>query len=153
MTDISGPARLAGNPELKTVGQGEDKQFVCEMRMRFLNGKPKKDSEEWVDNGFWADVNLWGKSAESAARLFEKGDRVHVVGNLIERHWPDKDDPEVEHSRLQVNASIVAPYLPDLETLRYKPRQSQQSRDDDVPADASDFAGDSSLAGKTASAF
>ena len=124
MTDISGPARLAANPELKTVGQGEDKQFVCELRVRFLNNKPKKDSDEWEDNGFWANVNVWGVMAESAARLFEKGDRVVITGNLIERHWQDKDDEELEHSTLQVNASLIAPYLPDLESLQYKPRSS-----------------------------
>lgn len=130
MTDISGPARLGANPELKTVGQGEDKQTVCELRVRFLNGRPKKDLDAWEDNGFWADVNLWGKAAESAARLFEKGDRVHIIGNLIERHWEDRDNPELERSMLQVNASIVAPYLPDLESLQYKPRTSRNTTDD-----------------------
>ncbi len=124
MTDISGPARLAANPELKMVGQGEEKQAVCELRVRFLNSKPKKESEEWEDNGFWANVNVWGKMAESAARLFEKGDRVVITGNLIERHWQDKDDEELERSALQVNASLIAPYLPDLESLQYKPRSS-----------------------------
>lgn len=126
MTDISGPARLAANPELKTVGQGEEKQFVCEMRVRFLNGKPKRNSDEWIDNGFWVDVNIWGKYAQSASRLFEKGDRVHVIGNLHEHHWPDKDNPERELGRLKVNASFIGPHLPDLESLRYKPRQPRQ---------------------------
>ncbi len=136
MTDISGPARLGTNPELKTVGQGEDEQTVCELRVRFLNAKPKKDSDEWEDNGFWADVNLWGKSAESAARLFEKGDRVHIIGNMIERSWPDKENPETEHSMLQVNARFIAPYLPDLESLQYKPRTPRNTTrgHDDVAA-------------------
>ena len=135
MTDISGPARLGVNPELKPIGQGDDRQFVCEMRVRFLNGRPKKDSDEWEDNGFWANVNVWGKAAESAARLFEKGDRVHIIGNMIERRWPDKEDPEAEHSLMQVNANFIAPYLPDVESLKYKPRQSRSSTPDpDAPS-------------------
>ncbi len=125
MTDVSGPARLGTHPELKTIGQGDDQQAVCELRVRFLNGKPKKGSDEWEDNGFWAHVNIWGKSAESAARLFEKGDRVHIIGNMIEKSWPDKQSPEIEHSMMQVNASFIAPYLPDLESLQYKPRASR----------------------------
>ena len=137
MTDISGPARLGANPELKTVGQGDDKQYVCEMRVRFLNGRPKKDSEEWEDNGFWANVNVWSKLGESAARLFEKGDRVYIIGNMIERSWADKENPEVERSMMQVNASFIGPYLPDLESLKYKPRQPRN----DTPAQESD-AGD-----------
>jgi single-stranded DNA-binding protein len=151
MTDIRGPARLGDNPELKTVGQGDEKQFVCEMCMHFLNGKTNKDSEDWVDNGFWADVNLWGKSAQADARLYEKGDRVLDVGNLIERHWPDKGDPELEHSYLQVNASIVAPCLPDIESMCCKPRQSQQNQDNEGNVDNLGKA--DSLSGETASAF
>ena len=125
------------------MGQGEEKQFVCEMRVCFLNGKPKKDSDEWEDNGFWANVNVWGKAAESAARLFEKGDRVQIIGNMIERRWPDKDHPEVEHSILQVNTQIIAPYLPDLELLKYKPRQSSKS----TPDQGNDAVGQAHAAG------
>jgi hypothetical protein len=43
------------------------------------------------------------------------------------------DDPEGEPDGcLQVNASIVAPYLPDIESMRYKPRQSKVSSDSDT---------------------
>jgi single-stranded DNA-binding protein len=134
MTDISGPARLAANPELKTIGQGDDKKYVCELRVRFQNAKPKKDSDEWEDQGFWATVNVWGNHAEPTARLFEKGDRVFIMGNLIERSWQDKDDPEQTHRALQVDTHYVAPYLPDLESLRYKPRKSRTEQRPDTAA-------------------
>jgi hypothetical protein len=131
MTDISGPARLTVNPKLKPVGQGDEKQFVCELRVRFTNFKRKKNSEDFDDNGFWADVNIWGPFAEPSAEFFEKGDKVFIIGNLDERHWIDSDNPDIEHGRLQVNSSFVAPWTPDLVELRYKPRQSQLSPADD----------------------
>ncbi|MEW8139475.1 MAG: single-stranded DNA-binding protein [Candidatus Thiodiazotropha endolucinida] len=131
MTDICGPARLAANPELKPVGEGEDKRFVCVLRARFLNFKPKKNSDDYEDNGFWADVNVWDKFAEPAAKMLVKGDRIIIGGNLVQNHWPDKDDPETERSRLKVDATFIAPFLPDIEELRYKPRGTQQGQDSD----------------------
>jgi single-stranded DNA-binding protein len=138
MTDISGSARLAANPELKPIGQGDDKKYVCAMRVRFLNPKQKKDSDEWDDRGFWADINVWGPFAEPASRLFERGDRVTISGNLVEHSWPDRDDPEVMHRTLQVDTNFIAPYLPDLESLRYKPRKTRSGPTDEM-AEASHF--------------
>jgi single-stranded DNA-binding protein len=132
MTDISGPARLAANPELKPIGQGDDKKYVCAMRVRFLNAKPMKDTDEWKDQGFWADVNVWGPYAEPASRLFEKGDRVTIMGNLVEHTWPDREDPEQLHHTLQVDTNFIAPHLPDLESLHYKPRKTRNEVSDET---------------------
>lgn len=123
MSDLSGLARLGTNPELKYVGSGDDKQPVCEMRVRFVNGKRDKATGEWIDQGFWAQVNVWGRCAEPAAKMFSKGDRVFIDGVMVMQTWPDKEDETVERSGMRVDARMVAPWLPDLDGLSYKPRE------------------------------
>jgi len=123
MTNIAGKARLGENPELKIIGTGEDKKYVCEMSVKFVNAKKDKVTDEWIDNGFWADLTVWGSCAESAQRLFEVGDTIVVLdGNLFESSWPDKVDPNKIHTRFKVNATLVAPFIPDIESLCYKVR-------------------------------
>ncbi len=128
MTDISGQGRLGADPVLKPVGEGENQQFVCELRIKYMNSKPKKhsasDEKEYDDLGFWVQVSVWGNFAESAARLLKKGDRVYVPGNLHMDTWQDKKDPEKEQSMLKVNTNYIFPYLPDIETMSYAPRKT-----------------------------
>ncbi len=127
MTDVTGPARLGANPEWRYVGEGDNKKAVCKMRVKFLNDKLNKNSEDWEDNGFWANVDVWGKCAESAVNLFVKGDRILVInGNMVENSWPDKEDAEKTHSMMQVNTNSIAPYIPDLESLKYRPRKTNE---------------------------
>jgi single-stranded DNA-binding protein len=131
MTQILGMARLGKNPELKYVGEGEDKKPVCEIWLKMLNvRKSKSNDEEWLDFGFWAQVNLWGNLAEPAARLLTKGDRIYVTGRMVNKLWSQSENTsenvvETEtRSTLVVDSDFVAPYLGDLDSLKYKPRKS-----------------------------
>jgi len=127
MSELSGQARLAANPELKYVGTGDDKQPVCEMRVRFLNAKQDKASGDWTDLGFWAQVNVWGLCAEPAAKMLSKGDRIFIDGSMVMDTWPDKDDENVERSGIRVDTRMVAPYLPDIESLSYRERKQSDN--------------------------
>jgi len=134
MTEISGQGRLGAAPVLKSVRQGDDQQFVCELRVKFLNSKLKKNTEidikekEYDDLGFWVQVSVWGAFAESTAKLLKKGDRVYLPGNLYQSTWPDKNDPEKENSMLKINTNLIFPYLPDIESLQYKARKSSSAQ-------------------------
>ena len=138
MSDLSGLARLGANPELKYVGDGDDKQPVCEMRVRFLNAKKDKKTGEWIDQGFWAQVNVWGYCAEPAAKMLSKGDRIFIDGEMVMNTWPDKDDDTLERSGVRVDTRLVAPYLPDIDTLSYRERKEKDSGD---PASQSQTSG------------
>jgi len=122
MTVIQGLARLGANPRLKYLG--EEKKPVCEIRAYFVNGR-KTNEKEWIDQGFWTQINVWGKCAEPAATMFSTGDKIVIDGNMIMVWWPDKDDPEKMVSGIKIDTYSVAPYLPDLISLSYKARQSQ----------------------------
>lgn len=130
MSMLQGMARLGANPELKYVGDGESKQAVCEMRLRFLNSKQDKVTGEWSDDGFWAQVNLWGACAEPAAKLYSKGDRVVVVdGNMVMNSWPDKENEGQMATGLKVDTRLVLPYLADVSVLKFKERSTQAVTD------------------------
>lgn len=136
MTQISGKARLGKNPELKYVGDDDDKKPVCELRVRFINGKKNKATDEWEDQGFWAQVNVWGKLAEPAAKLVSKGDLVHIEGDLSNKVWMDKDDASKEHSMLCVDSHFIAPVISDIEALSYKPRNTNTEDSETAAAGA-----------------
>jgi len=125
MTAIQGLARLGANPELKYIG--DDKKPVCEISARFINGKQDKATEEWEDQGFWAQVNIWGRCAEAAAKMFSLGDKVIIDGNMVMVSWPDKDDPSKTVTSLKIDCHSITPYLPDLISLDYKKRTSQST--------------------------
>lgn len=132
MINISGPARFGDNPVLKPIGQGEDQKFVCEVSVKLMNDKPKKDSEDWVDKGVWVDLSIWGRDAESAAKFLVKGDKINInSGDLIEESWIDKDDETKTHRRLKVNTNSISPFMSDLVSLKYKERSSNSGSSDE----------------------
>lgn len=144
MSELSGQARLAANPELKYVGAGDDKQPVCEMRVRFLNAKQDKASGEWSDLGFWAQVNVWGHCAEPAAKMLSKGDRIFIDGSMVMDTWTDKDDENTDRSGIRVDTRMIAPYLPDIESLSY--RERKQSGDQAGQVQSSQASGEAVVA-------
>ncbi len=120
MTQISGPARLGKSPVLKTVSVSDDKLPVCELRVKFTNFSKNPEGDDPIDRGFWADVSIWGRFAEPASKLLEKGDRVFVVGDLSEDSFEGRDGDEVRV--FKVSSNQVFPWTPDLVDLKYKPR-------------------------------
>ena len=124
VTDIQGPARLGKDPILKHVG--EDNKSVCEMRVIFLNYRGNKQVQDNpIDSGFWAQVNIWGKFAEPASRLFSTGDKIYISGNMDQDSFKPKganeDDDEV--TILQMNSNLIFPWTADIESLIFTERK------------------------------
>jgi len=143
MSEISGQARLGKNPELKYIGKDDNKQAVCELRVKMMNSKQDKKTEDWIDRGFWAQVNVWGKMAEATSKLFQKGDRVFIVnGTLAQDSWADDNNPENENTMMRIDTNLVFPFTTDIESLQYKPRKAgdQVSDDSDDRNDAQQVA-------------
>lgn len=143
MSEISGQARLGKNPELKYIGQDDNKQAVCELRVKMLNSKQDKKTDDWIDRGFWTQVNVWGKMAEAASKLFQKGDRVFIVnGTLAQDTWSDDKDPDKENSMMKIDTHLVFPFTTDIESLQYKPRKAgdQESDATDTPGESQQVA-------------
>jgi single-stranded DNA-binding protein len=128
VTDIQGPARLGKEPVLKHVG--EDNKPVCELRVIFLNYRAnKQDQDNPVDSGFWAQVNIWGKFAEPTSRLFSTGDKVYIMGDMVQDSFKPKDTNEGDDdvTILHVNSNIIFPWTIDIESLNFTVRKGLQN--------------------------
>lgn len=127
MSDIQGPARLGKDPVLKFIG--DDKKPVCELRVNLQNfRKNKDDPDKPIDSGFWAQVNVWGKCAEPSSKLFSKGDRVFIIGDMDQDTFKDKESGE-DVTIFHINSNVVLPWTQDLESIQYKERKTQKASD------------------------
>lgn len=96
MSTFIGKGNLGTKPALKYVDikTSEEARPVAEMRVYFDHRRPDGEGGYRDEGGFWADVAIWGKKAECAARLLPKGARVCVFGTLYKQRWADKQTGE-----------------------------------------------------------
>jgi len=76
------------DPELKMTGNGRP---VCEFSVavnRVMGGQGGERTEQ-TD---WYRVSCWGKQAETAQQIIQKGRLVFVEGRFTPREWTGKDD-------------------------------------------------------------
>lgn len=74
--------RVGGEVELRHTPSGK---AVAELSLAIDDG--------WGENKktIWMRVDLWGATAELAARAVRKGDRIAVQGRLSQEEWTDKE--------------------------------------------------------------
>lgn len=80
MNNVCLIGRLGADPEIRYFESG-----TAKTRLRLAVDHPSKDKK--TD---WIDVEMWGKTAESAAEHLKKGSQVGVVG-AIEVNEYEKD--------------------------------------------------------------
>ena len=117
---FSGNGNLADNPAIKTVTVEGEERRLAEMRIFFDRLRNDGDGGLEDKGGFWLDVTAWGDAlADRCGKLLRKGARVHVVGELQQQQWTDKETGE-ERTVMQLNASEVYLGLTRLETVTYR---------------------------------
>lgn len=65
-----------------------------------INERKKDSSGEWVDDPVFIDFTAFGKTAESMAKNFAKGDKIYINGRMRMDRWEDKNGGK--RSRLYV---------------------------------------------------
>jgi len=73
---------LVRDPELKYTPQGN---AVCTATLAVSRGKKGEEQTSFFDCVFW------GKSAETVAEYFRKGNPIVAHGELIQDSWQDKE--------------------------------------------------------------
>ncbi len=96
-----GTGNLGAGPELKQL---ED-SVVCNLRVYFDRPVPVEDDFE-DKGGFWLNVEAWDKLAQACHDVLTKGDRVHVEGSLVEKHW--KNDKDEDQSSFVLKAKRIS---------------------------------------------
>ncbi|MDD4848970.1 MAG: single-stranded DNA-binding protein [Bacteroidales bacterium] len=78
--------RLGQTPEVKDFNGNKMVRFsIATNDYSILKNGDKKEET------YWHTVVIWGKQAENAEKLLEKGSEVLIDGKLISRTWADKD--------------------------------------------------------------
>ena len=104
---VSGTGNLAEMPTLKYVPIKGEQKAVAEMRV-FFDEYASDGQGGWEQKGgAWVNVSIWGKLAEAAADLLQKGARVHVIGSLKVENWTDKNG----EARVSLNMTADELYL------------------------------------------
>jgi single-strand DNA-binding protein len=79
--------RLGAQPETKTLANGSTLT-----RFNLATSESyKNDKGERITDTQWHNITTWGKVAELAAQLLDKGKEVVVEGKLVSRAYTDKD--------------------------------------------------------------
>ncbi|HFD80024.1 MAG TPA: single-stranded DNA-binding protein [Gammaproteobacteria bacterium] len=130
MSKIEGIGNLGGEPTLKYVG--DDKKPVTSFRIYLSSSRMDADGNR-IDRGDWYGVSVWGVCAEPVAKLLHKGDCVFVQGVLGTDRWTDKESGE-DRSAPKIDASLVLPYLPFVDTLAFQARRGETESSPDADA-------------------
>ncbi len=79
--------RWGAQPETKTLANGSTLT-----RFNLATSESyKNDKGERITDTQWHNITTWGKVAELAAQLLDKGKEVVVEGKLVSRAYTDKD--------------------------------------------------------------
>jgi single-strand DNA-binding protein len=120
-SEFHGGGNLGGIPSLRQVPvSGGERRAVADMRVYFDRRVPKGDGQFEDEGGFWATVSIWGPRAETAARLLQKGARIHVRGTLFMHRWTPAEGG-AERDELRVQADHISLDLGCLEAVTYRP--------------------------------
>ena len=92
---FQGVGNLGAKPELKHVDQNGESLAILDLRIYFDRRVPGEADESIQDRGgFWISASLWGKRAERAAGVLDKGMRVYASGTLLTDTRLDSDSTE-----------------------------------------------------------
>ena len=89
--------RLTRDAEMRYTASG---QAICNLSLA-VNRRIKKD-DQWIEEGNFFDLTLWGKSAEALQRYLLKGTQVAVDGELRQDRW-EKEGQKFSKVTVNVN--------------------------------------------------
>ena len=133
---------LTRDPELRHLESGT---AVCKLRVA-VNSRRKNASGEWVDKPNYFDVTVWGAQGETCATYLSKGRPVAVQGRLEWREWEAKEGGKRQ------SVEIIADSVQFLGSRGDNAGNGSNgfTAQSDVPADTSDFEGETAGVGASA---
>ncbi len=95
--------RLGNDPEMKTFG--ENRRMA---RFSLATNDYYNDSEgNRVTETQWHNIVAWGKTAEIAERLLNKGKEAAIQGKLVNRSWEDKEGEKHYITEVVANEILI----------------------------------------------
>lgn len=109
-TAVVWEGNIGSAPEYKRFQKdNQDARHLLRLNVYFDNSIRLQDGSYEDRGGFWANVELWHRDAESYSRLYQKGMRVLIDGRAVLDSW--KDGNGVEQAAMKVQANRIA-FLP-----------------------------------------
>lgn len=115
MNNLKNSVRLIGNvganPEMKSfdpsTNLGQERGATKMARFSIATNEHYTDKKgEKQTNTEWHNVVAWGKTAELAEQLLQKGSEVAIEGKLTTRSW-EKDGEKKYMTEVVVNELLV----------------------------------------------
>jgi single-strand DNA-binding protein len=131
MNSWSITGNLGQDPKLNTLQSGDQ---VLNLSVA-VKHRVKKNGE-WVDEPIWVGVTLFGKRAESLAKMLQKGSRVGAVGELNVREYETRDG--TRRTAIELIARDVEPLDGKRDGNGEQRTQSRQQLSHDDHADDGD---------------
>ena len=124
---FQGVGNLGAKPELKRIDQNGELEAVLELRIYFDRRVPGgEDLDSFEDRGgFWITASLWGKRAERAAALLDKGMRVFVTGTLLTDTWLDSASAE-KRTEMRLRLEYLALDLSRVKGLEMEAKKGRE---------------------------
>jgi single-stranded DNA-binding protein len=120
--EFRGEGNLGAQPTLKKVTVDGEPHSVAELRIFFDRFKSDGQGNYVPNAGFWLTGSIWDKRAEACVEHLQRGARVHVIGELVQETWSDKETRS-ERSEFKLSLEAVYPSLVKIEELRFKPKR------------------------------
>jgi single-strand DNA-binding protein len=103
MPEVKNKVQLTGNlgnkPDVRVTENG--RKFA---RFSIATNEYYKSAKgEPVENTYWHNIVAWGKTAELAEKMLDKGKQVSVEGKLVSRSYIDKEGMKRYVTEVQVN--------------------------------------------------
>jgi len=103
---ISVVGNLTADPELRIGGSG-----AAWVSFTVANTQWRRNGEQWEEAGTsFYDVKAFKTLAENISESLSKGDKVIVVGRIVQESWEDKKTGD-KRSKFVVTADAVGPDL------------------------------------------
>lgn len=91
--------RLGADPEVKTVGSGQQVARLSVATSESWNGKDGQKQERTE----WHRVVVWGKLADLCGKYLVKGRQVYIEGRLQTRSWEDNQGQKKYSTEIVAN--------------------------------------------------
>lgn len=92
MNEFIGEGNLGQEPDLRTVTRDGESDAVANLRIYFDRPVADADGNFEDKRGFWLNVEVWGDRAKHVARLCGKGNRIAVIGSLVDDSYERDGD-------------------------------------------------------------
>jgi len=131
MSDINNVTlvgRMTGDPEVKSLQSGTS---VCSFSLA-VNYTYSKDGEKKEQVSFF-NCSAWSKRGEIIAQYFKKGDRIGIVGRLVQDTWEDQDGKKRSAVKINVDEFMFLNNKKTESSPANVQESNQSFNDDNIP--------------------